>query len=109
MNRTAKLPLPEEARRIETLAASNAVLEDRVARLELYVGKICAALGVDPLPPRLGAEWTTIKGAAADSHFSESYIRKLIARGRISAVMRGGRVLVRKDSIPLPSAIKRLA
>jgi hypothetical protein len=102
-------PPPDVDARLETLAAENAVLKDSVARLELMFGKVCERLGVDRPPPMIDATWTTIKGAAADAGFSESYIRKLMKAGKIEVARRGGRILVRKATVPQSGAIKRLA
>ena len=102
-------PPPDVNARMETLAADNAVFADRLARLETLFGKICERLGIDPPPPMIDGTWTTIKGAAADAGFSESYIRKLMKAGKIEVARRGGRILVRKTTVPQSGAIKRLA
>ena len=92
-------PQPDDvARQVEVLTTDNAVLEDRVAKLETAVGKI---LGVNPSLPVIGAAFSTIKAVAADLDYSESYIRKLIKRGKLDAVKRGGRILIRADSVAL--------
>jgi len=90
-------------RRVEELVADNAILTDRVARLEIFTGKLCVALGVEPLPPTIGPEskWTTIKGVCADTNYSPSRIRQLIAIGEIMAVRLAGRVLVDSTSVKL--------
>jgi hypothetical protein len=61
----AQPPPDDVARQVEENAAEIAVLKDSVARLEMYVGKICAALGVDPPPATVVAESTTMKAIPA--------------------------------------------
>jgi hypothetical protein len=87
-------PPPDVARQVEENTAEIAVLKDSVARLEMFVGKICTALGVDPPPPTIGTGWSTIKATAIDMGYSESMVRQWIEAGKIKMTRRGGRVLV---------------
>jgi hypothetical protein len=86
--RPAAQPAADHAARLEALEGDHALvmalirtLSDRLAMLE----------GREP--PDTGA-MTTIKRAAGESGFSETTIRRKIARGEIAARKIGGRVLV---------------
>jgi hypothetical protein len=95
-------PQPDEtARQVEANTAETAFLADRVARLEMFVGKICVALGTDPPPPTVGEAWSTIKAVAFDSGFSESSIRLWLDSGKIDSFKRGGHVFVNVASAKL--------
>jgi hypothetical protein len=92
-------PPPDVDARVEALTAVVFATLDRLARLEAIIARLASAAGIDA-PPVIASEWRTIKTVSHDMECSPSNVHKLIRLGRLIAEKRGGRVLVRADSIP---------
>jgi excisionase family DNA binding protein len=75
------------------------ILNARLAEVEASNAQMRALLGLDPPPPAIGADWRSIKQAAGATGFSETTIRKRIARGEIEAIKVGGHVLIAAASL----------
>ena len=71
--------------RVDRLLAIVYGLNERMAAIETHL-----AIEAPAVPDGL----TPIKRAAGEAGYSESYVRKLIADGRVEAVKLGGRVFI---------------
>jgi excisionase family DNA binding protein len=96
-------PLSED---YERLLAVSQVLSDRQSTMEQKVAELCAAVGVAPPPPPMKAEFMTVKHVMAVTGYSQSNVRKLIKNKKLTAVKRGGRVLISAASVAALGAKK---
>jgi hypothetical protein len=84
----------------ERLAALEETVERLTAVVYLLNGRVSDVENKDSTAPPSPGSMTTIKGSAYATGFSESQIRKMIAKGRIKSRRKGGRVLVDIESLP---------
>jgi len=88
---------------VERLEAVCIVQNGHIGDLQSSNAQVRAALGLDPPPPVIGANWITTKQAAGLTGYSESHIRKWIKQKRLAATKIGGRVLIDATSVPIRS------
>ena len=75
------------------------LLNGRTYELEKSNRELRAFAGLDPPKPSIGPDWLGLKEAAFQTGLSQSGVRWRIATGKIEAIKRGGRLLIRAASI----------
>lgn len=85
---------------IEQLTVEHIADRARIEELENSIAQLLSAAGLDSLRPKIeAANYRTIKQTAYVTGFSESNVRKLIGKGKLIAIKKGGRVLIAAASI----------
>lgn len=75
------------------------VLSARLTELADSIDEVRTTLGLDAIPPAIGADWWTAKQVAGKTGYSQSQIRKLIRQKRLTSVKLGGHVLIGAASV----------
>jgi excisionase family DNA binding protein len=88
----------------DDLAERIAALEANYTVIRALLHEFSAMVSGGP-PVMTGGDVTTIKGAAFITGYSQTMIRKLIARDKIGSTKIGGRVLI--DKATLPQRVKK--